>query len=74
MLRCLGCNVPADGSCPTKSFGYNFSVIQNSQYPAADLSKKHVAISFDVIREAITAGIIEPYWLKGKWNLSYIMK
>jgi len=73
MLRCLGCNIPADGSCPTKIFGDNLSVIQNAQNPAADLSKKHVAISFHVVREAIAAGIVEPYWLKGKWNLSDIM-
>ena len=73
MLRCLGCNVPCDGSCPTKIFGDNFSVIQNSQNPAADLSKKHVAISYHVVREAIAARTIEAYWLKGKWNLSDIM-
>jgi hypothetical protein len=73
MLRCLGCNVPANGECPTRIFGDNLSVIQNAQNPAADISKKHVAISFHVVREAIAAGIIEPYWLKGKWNLSDIM-
>jgi len=73
MLRCLGCNVPADGSCPTRVFGDNLSVIQNAQNPAADLSKKHVAISYHVVREAVAAGIIAPFWLKGKWNLSDIM-
>ena len=46
ILRCLGCNVAADGSCPTKIFGDNLTVIQSSQNPAADISKKHVAISF----------------------------
>jgi len=73
MLRCLGTNLPADGSCPTKVFGDNLSVIQNAQNPAADLSKKHVAISYHVVREAIAAGIIEAYWLKGEHNLSDIM-
>jgi len=73
MLRCLGCNVPSDGSCPTKIFGDNLSVIQNAQNPAVDLSKKHVAISFHVVREAIAAGVVKPYWLKGQWNLSDIM-
>ena len=48
-------------------------MIQNAQNPAADLSKKHVAISYHVVREAVAAGIIEPYWLQGKWNLSDIM-
>ena len=73
MLRCLGCYVPTDGSCPTKIFGDNLAVIQSSQNPAADLSKKHVAISFHTVREAIAARIIEPYWLKGKYNMSDIM-
>ena len=73
MLRCLGCNIGGAGAIPTRIFGDNFSVIQNAQNPAADLSKKHVAISFHVVREAIAAGIIEAYWLKGAWNLSDIM-
>ena len=73
MLRCLGCNIPCDGSSPTRIFGDNLSVILNSQNPAADLSKKHVAISFHVVREAVAAGIIEPYWLKGKYNTPDIM-
>ena len=29
MLRCLGCNIPSDGSSPTRIFGDNLSVIQN---------------------------------------------
>ena len=73
MLRCLGCNVPSDGSCPTRLFGDNLSVILNAQNPEADLSKKHVAISFHMVREAIAAGIIATFWLKGRWNLADIM-
>ena len=73
MLRCLGCNVPHDRSCPTKVFNDNFSVVQNCQNPAADLSKKHVAISYHVVREAVAAGIIEPYWISGGYNMSDIL-
>ena len=73
MLRCLGCNVPSDGTCPTRVFGDNLSVILNAQNPAADLSKKHVSISFHVAREAVAAGIIAPYWLKGEYNTSDLM-
>ena len=73
MLRCLGCNIPTNGKCPTKIFGDNLSVILNAQNPSADLSKKHVAISYHVVREAIAAGIIECYWLPGEFNLSDIM-
>ena len=72
MLRCLGCNIPTDGSCPTKVFNDNFSVVQNCQNPAADLSKKHVAISYHVVREAVAARIIEPYWIKGGYNMADI--
>ena len=57
----------------TQVFGDNFSVITNAVDPEADLKKKHVALSFHVVREAVAAGIIEPYWLKGAYNLSDIM-
>ena len=73
MLRCLGCNVLSNGTCPTCIVGDNLSVILNTQNPAADLSKKHAAISFHVVREAIADGITTAYWLKGPWNLSDIM-
>ena len=73
MLRCLGCNVTSDGSCPTRIFGDNLSVILNSQNAATNLSKKHVDISFRIVREAVDAGIIEPYWLKGAFNASDII-
>ena len=54
-------------------FGDNLSVIQNTQDPAADLSKKRVAISYHVVCEAIAAGIIKPYWLRREYKLSDIM-
>ena len=73
MLRCLGCNIPADRSCATKVFNDNFSVIQNCQNPAADLSKKHVDNSYHIVREAVAACIIEPYWIKGGNNMSDIL-
>ena len=63
MLRCLGCNIPSDKTCPTKIFNDNYSVAQNAQNPAADFSKKHVAISYYAVREAIAAGVIVPYWI-----------
>ena len=73
MMRLLGYNVPSDGSCPTRIFGDNLSVILNAQNPAADLSKKYVAIYFYIVREDVVAGSIEPYWLKGVFNTSDIM-
>ena len=62
-----------DDSCPTKIFNDSFSGIQNCQNSAADLSKKHVAVSFHLVREAIAAGIVAPYWLKGEYKISDIM-
>ena len=73
MLRFLGYNVPSDGSCPTRIFGDSLSVILNTQNSAVDLSNKHVTISFYIVREAVTAGIIEPYWLNRTFNMSDIM-
>ena len=73
MLRCLGIPIANDGSNPTLLFGDNFSVIQNARDFEADLKKKHVAISFHTVREAVAAGVVEPIWLKGKWNISDIM-
>ena len=70
ILRCLRCNVPSDGSCPTRTFGDNLSVILNVQNPAVDLSKKYVAISFHVVREAVDSVIVVPCWFKEKWNTS----
>ena len=61
MLRCLGWNILSDKTCPTKISNDNFSVVQNAQNPADDLSKKHVAISHHIVREAVATGIIEPY-------------
>ena len=54
-------------------FGENLSVILNAQKSAADLSKKHVAILFHTVREAIASKSIEDYWIKGKYNQSDIM-
>ena len=73
MMCYLFCNVHTDGSLPTRIFGNNLIVILNSQNPAYDISKKHVAISFHVVREAVTAGIIEPYWPRGDVNTYDIM-
>jgi hypothetical protein len=73
MLCSLGIPIPSNGSTLTKVFGDNFSVIHNVSDPDATLKKKHVAISFHVVCEVITTGIIAPFWLKGEFNLSNIM-
>ena len=69
MLHCLGVLVTK----PSNLFGDHLGVVQNAANINADLKKKHVALSFHMVREAIAAGIITPQWIKGKVNASDIM-
>ena len=73
ILRCLGYRIPGDGKNSSKLFGENLGVLLSTQNLEADLSKKHVAIAFHVVREAIAAGVISPYWLKGQRNPADIL-
>ncbi len=68
MLRAMG--IPVKSA--TTIFGDNKAVIDNAMNPYADNMKKHVAISFHSVREAIAAGIIECYWVKGGYNIADI--
>ena len=63
MLRCLGCTLPT-GKQSTVSFEDNLETILSASNPQADMSRKHVALSYHVVRESITVGIVGPYWLK----------
>ena len=69
MLRSLG--VPLDG--PTKLFGDNLGVIQSASIPDANLKKKHVALSYHCVREAVAAGVIAPFWVNTHENFADIM-
>ncbi len=53
-LKCFG--IPISG--PTNVFCDNNAVVQNTSIPELTLSKKHNAINYHVIREAVAAGII----------------
>jgi Reverse transcriptase (RNA-dependent DNA polymerase) len=68
MLRCLG--VPV--SAPTNMYGDNFGVIQNATIPDSDIKKKHVAISYHYVREAITARIVNGIWIRTYENFADI--
>ena len=72
MLRCLGIPIPNDGTCPTNIFNDNFAVVNQACDADAELHKKHVAISFHVVREAIASGATRPLWIKGAWNVADI--
>ena len=53
---------------PSRLFGDNLGVIQNASIPDSQLKKKHTAISYHRVREAVAAGIIDPYHIAGENN------
>ena len=69
MLRCLG--IPLAG--PAMLYGANLGVIQNAQMPEADLKKKHVALSYHVVREAVASGVCAPMWMDTHSNHADIL-
>jgi hypothetical protein len=66
MLRCLG--VPV--SAPTNLYGDNFGTIQSATIPDGELKKKHIAISYHYVREAIAARIVNAVWIKSYENFA----
>ena len=69
MLRSLGVPVTQ----PTKMFGDNLGVIQNASMPDSMLKKKHTAIAYHRVREAVAASIIKPYHIDGEFNPSDVL-
>ena len=53
-LKCFG--IPLIG--PTNVFRNNNSVVLNVSIPESTLAKKHSAINYHIIQEAVAAGII----------------
>lgn len=68
-LRYLG--VPIKGK--SYMFGDNESVVKNSTIPHSQLKKRHVALSYHRVREAIAAGIIIFHHIKGENNPADIL-
>ena len=64
MLRMLG--VPMSG--PSIMFGDNLAVINSSTIPDDTLKKRHNALAYHRVREAIAAKIIKFYHIDGKEN------
>jgi hypothetical protein len=64
MLRCLGVPVVT----PTALYGDNFGVIQSAEVPEGELKKKHIAISYHYVREAIAAKIVNARWCRSHEN------
>jgi hypothetical protein len=68
-LRMLGIEV--DG--PAMMFGDNKSVIINTTMPSSQLKKKHNAVAYHRVREAIAAGIINFFHVSSIDNFSDIL-
>ena len=66
MLRCLGIPV----TTPTDMYGDNFGVIQSAEIPEGELKKKHIAISYHYVREAIAAKIVNAHWIRSHENFA----
>jgi len=66
MLRCLGVPVTA----PTNLYGDNFGVIQSATIPDGELKKKHIAISYHYVREAIAAKVVNGIWVRTDENFA----
>jgi hypothetical protein len=69
MLRSLGIPVTR----PTLFMGDNKSVMTNVGNADSQLQKKHVAISYHLVREAVAAKIILPFHIAGDHNPSDIL-
>jgi hypothetical protein len=68
-LRMMG--IPIDG--PAWMFGDNQSVITSSNIPHSNLNKRHNALSYHRVREAISAKILYFIHIDGKLNPSDIL-
>ena len=54
-------------------FGDNRSVVDSSMTPHAKIHKRHVALSFHRVREAIAANIIDYFFIPGEINPADIL-
>jgi hypothetical protein len=68
-LRMMG--IPVDG--PSWMFGDNKSVITSSTIPHSTLNKRHNALSYHRVREAISSEIIYFMHIEGKYNPSDVL-
>ena len=49
-------------------FGDNQSVVTSSTIPQSKLNKRHVALSYHCVREAIANDVLEFYHIEGRIN------
>ena len=63
--------VPIEG--PALMLGDNMSVVLNTSVPSSVLKKKHCAIGYHRIREAIAAGIVKFAHVSSEDNIADVM-
>ena len=63
--------VPLDG--PAMMLGDNMSVVLNTSIPSSVLKKKHCAINYHRVREAIAAKILQFAHISSEKNLADIL-
>jgi hypothetical protein len=68
-FRYLGVSIEG----PTFLFGDNRSVIDSNTVPQSSLSKRHVALSYHQVREAIAAKVIHFMWIDSASNTADIL-
>ena len=68
-MRMLG--VPIEG--PTLLLGDNLSMITSSTIPSSNLKKKHNAIAYHAVHEAVAAGVIVLAHVKSEENKAEIL-
>ena len=54
-------------------FGDNKSVVDSTTQPHSKLTKRHLALSYHLVREAIASGVIHFHHIDGKENPSDIL-
>ena len=69
MLRCFGIPVQK----PTRMFGDNKSVLDSVNILQSEMKKKHIVISYHLVREAIAARIIDAPWIMSHENYADVL-
>ena len=68
-LRYLG--VPVDDT--SYMFGDNGSIVTSSTMPDSQLNRRHLALSYHYVREAIASGMVAFYHMPGEINPSDVL-
>jgi hypothetical protein len=62
-----------DCSTPAVMFVDNQAVVKNTTLPSSTLKKKHNAIAYHKVREAVAAGIVQIAYIRSKNNRADVL-